>query len=162
VSEEFIIAVIDDDESFRIALVTLLQSLRYEAQEFVSAVEFINRGGERSCDCIITDFNMPEMSGLDLIQLLNARGSTVPVIMVTGCSEPALEAKAAAGWGCLPADEAVRGACFDRLSRRSPENLIVSGHRVPAASFSFQKNRIISIMSRPQSSRDARYPWYRE
>lgn len=96
-SEEFIIAVIDDDESFRIALVGLLCVLGYEAQEFVSAVEFINRGGDRSCDCIITDFNMPEMSGLDLIQLLNARGSTVPVIMITGCSEPALEAKAAAG-----------------------------------------------------------------
>jgi FixJ family two-component response regulator len=45
VSEEFIIAVIDDDESFRIALVGLLCVLGYEAQEFVSAVEFINRGG---------------------------------------------------------------------------------------------------------------------
>jgi FixJ family two-component response regulator len=97
VSEEFIIAAIDDDESFRIALVTLLQSLRYEAQGFASAVEFINKGGEGSCHCIITDFEMPEMSGLDLIQLLNARGSTVPVIMVTGRSEAGLEAKVAAG-----------------------------------------------------------------
>jgi FixJ family two-component response regulator len=97
VSEEFLIAVIDDDESFRIALVRSLRSLGYEAQGFASAVEFINTGGEESCDCIITDFEMPEMSGLDLIQLLNARGSTVPVIMVTGCSEPELEAKVAAG-----------------------------------------------------------------
>lgn len=94
---EFIIAVIDDDESFRIALVGLLGSLGYEAQVFASAVEFIKRGGEGSCDCIITDFKMPGMSGLDLVQLLNARGSTVPVIMVTGCSEPGLEARAAAG-----------------------------------------------------------------
>jgi FixJ family two-component response regulator len=97
VSEEFIIAVVDDDESFRIALVGLLCSLGYEAQGFSSAVEFINGGGEEPCDCIITDFKMPKMSGLDLIQLLNARGSTVPVIMVTGCSEPGLEAKVAAG-----------------------------------------------------------------
>ena len=96
-SGDFIISVIDDDESFRTALVELLRSLGYEAQSFASAVEFIDRGGERSCDCIITDFNMPRMSGLDLIQLLTARGSTVPVIMVTGCPEPGLEAKAAAG-----------------------------------------------------------------
>jgi two-component system response regulator FixJ len=46
---------------------------------------------------------MPGMSGLDLIQPLNARGLTVPVIMVTGCSKPGLEARAVAdGAVCLP------------------------------------------------------------
>jgi FixJ family two-component response regulator len=102
VPREFLISVIDDDESFRTALVGLLRMLGYEARGFASAVEFINKGGEGSCDCIITDLNMPRMSGLDLIQLLIARGSTVPVIMVTGLSEPGLEAKAAAsGAVCL-------------------------------------------------------------
>ena len=101
-SREFIISIIDDDESFRTALVGLLRSLGYEAQGFTSAVEFINSGEEGSCDCIITDFCMPKMSGLDLIQLLTARGSTVPVIMVTGRPESGLEAKAAAsGAVCL-------------------------------------------------------------
>ena len=101
-SGEFVISVIDDDESFRTALVGLVCSLGYEAQGFTSAVEFINSGEEGSCDCIITDFCMPKMSGLDLIQLLNSRGSTVPVIMVTGRTEPELEAKAAAvGAVCL-------------------------------------------------------------
>ena len=96
-SRDHIISVIDDDESFRIALVGLLRSLGYEALGFTSAAEFIDRGGEGSCDCIITDFKMPSMSGLDLIQLLNTRGSTVPVIMVTGCPDPELAAEAAAG-----------------------------------------------------------------
>jgi FixJ family two-component response regulator len=102
VSGEFTISVIDDDESYRTALVGLLHSLGYEAHGFASGAEFIDRGGERSCDCIISDFSMPKMSGLDLIQLLNSRGSTVPVIMVTGRTEPELEAKAAAvGAVCL-------------------------------------------------------------
>jgi FixJ family two-component response regulator len=102
VSKEFMISVIDDDESFRTALVGLLRSLGYETQEFMSAVEFIESGEEGSCDCIVTDFCMPKMSGLDLIQLLSARGSKVPVIMVTGRPEPGLEAKAAAsGAVCL-------------------------------------------------------------
>ena len=96
-SGELIISVIDDDESFRTALVGLLRSLRYGARGFASAEEFVDGGGEGSCDCIITDFNMPRMGGLDLIQLLADRGSTVPVIMVTGRSEPGLDAKAAAG-----------------------------------------------------------------
>jgi FixJ family two-component response regulator len=118
VSGEFIISVIDDDESFRTALVGLLRSLGYEAQGFTSAVEFINSGEEGSCDCIITDFCMPKMSGLDLIQLLTARGSTVPVIMVTGRPEPGLEAKAAAsGAVCLLMKPFEEDALIDCLER---------------------------------------------
>ena len=117
-SGDLIISVIDDDESFRSALVELLLSLGYEAQSFASAVEFIDRGGEGSCDCIVTDFSMPGMSGLDLIQLLTARGSTVPVIMVTGHSEPGLEAEAAAsGAVCLlikPFKEDALIVCLER------------------------------------------------
>ena len=117
-SGDLIISVIDDDESFRSALVELLLSLGYEARSFASAVEFIDRGGEGSCDCIVTDFSMPEMSGLDLIQLLTARGSTVPVIMVTGHSEPGLEAEAAAsGAVCVlikPFKEDALIVCLER------------------------------------------------
>ena len=117
-SKEFIISVIDDDESFRTALVGLLRSLGYETQEFMSAVEFIESGEEGSCDCIVTDFCMPKMSGLDLIQQLAARGSTVPVIMVTGRPEPGLEVKAAAvGAVCLLMKPFEADALIDHLER---------------------------------------------
>jgi FixJ family two-component response regulator len=116
VSGEFVISVIDDDESFRIALVGLLRSLGYAALGFESAVEFIQWDGAGSCDCIITDFRMPRMSGLDLLRLLGARGSTVPVIMVTGCSEPGLEAEAVAdGAICLLRKPFEADALMDRL-----------------------------------------------
>jgi FixJ family two-component response regulator len=112
------ISVIDDDESFRTALVGSLRSLEYEARGFASAIEFIAEGGERSCDCIITDFHMPGMSGLELIQLLAARGSTLPVVMVTGRSEPGLEAKAAASGGvCLLMKPFEVDALIDCLDR---------------------------------------------
>ena len=101
VLRESLIAVIDDDESFRTALVESLCSLGYEARGFASAEEFIAGDGE-TCDCVITDIHMPGMSGLDLKRLLTARGSTVPVIMITARSEPQLEVKAAAiGAVCL-------------------------------------------------------------
>ena len=101
-SGEFIISVIDDDESFRIALVGSLRSLGYGARGFASAEEFISGDGEGSSDCLITDLHMPGMSGLDLIRQLAARNSKLPAIMVTGRSEPGLEAKAtAAGAVCL-------------------------------------------------------------
>jgi FixJ family two-component response regulator len=102
VSRELLIAVIDDDESLRIALVESLGSLGYGACGFASAEEFVAGGGEGSCDCVITDIHMPGMSGFDLKQLLTARGSRLPVIMITARAEPGLEAKAVArGAVCL-------------------------------------------------------------
>jgi FixJ family two-component response regulator len=97
VSREFLISVIDDDESFRLALIGSLRSFGYGTRGFASAEEFFASEGGSLSDCIITDLHMPGMSGLDLIQQLSARGSTFPVILVTGRPEPGLEAKAAAG-----------------------------------------------------------------
>lgn len=95
-SKPVLIAVIDDDETFREALVEALDSLGYGVRGFASAEEFVEAGGESSCRCVITDIQMPGMNGLDLAALLAARESTVPVIMITGQSEPDLETKAAA------------------------------------------------------------------
>jgi FixJ family two-component response regulator len=96
VSQEVLIAVIDDDETFREALVEALESLGYGVRGFASAEEFVEAGAESSCRCVITDIQMPGMNGLDLAALLAARDSTVPVIMITGQSEPDLETRATA------------------------------------------------------------------
>ena len=99
---EPLVAVIDDDEPFRAALVESLLSLGYGARGFASAEEFVAVDAEISCDCVITDIHMPGMSGLDLKRLLTARDSRVPVIMITARAEPDLEARAAAsGAVCL-------------------------------------------------------------
>jgi FixJ family two-component response regulator len=96
------IAVIDDDEPFRTALVESLCSLGYRARGFASAEEFLAASEESSCDCVITDIHMPGMSGFDLKRLLLARDWRVPVIMITARGEPGLEARAAAsGAICL-------------------------------------------------------------
>ena len=101
-SSEPLIAVIDDDEPFRTALVESLYSVGYRARGFASAEEFFAASGESSCDCVITDVHMPGMSGLDLQRLLVARDRRVPVIMITARGDPGLEARAAAsGAVCL-------------------------------------------------------------
>ncbi len=95
-SRELLVAVIDDDDPFRTALVESLCSMGYGVRGFASAEEFVAANGESSCDCLITDIHMPGMSGLDLIRLLMARDSKVPVIMITARAEPGLEATALA------------------------------------------------------------------
>jgi FixJ family two-component response regulator len=96
VPRELLIAVIDDDESFRTALVDCLGSLGYVARGFASADEFISSAIHRACDCVITDIHMPGMSGFDLGELLAARRCGTPVIMVTARSDLGVEAHAVA------------------------------------------------------------------
>ena len=99
---EPLVAIIDDDEPFRTALVDSLCSLGYSACGFVSAEEFVAANGENSCDCVISDIHMPGMSGFDLNRLLVSRNSEVPVIMITARTEPRLETQAvASGAVCL-------------------------------------------------------------
>jgi FixJ family two-component response regulator len=102
VSAEPSVAVIDDDDPFRTALVESLCSFGYRVRGFASAEEFIAADGQSSCDCVITDIQMPGMSGLDLKRHLTTSGCKVPVIMITARPEEGLEAKvAASGAACL-------------------------------------------------------------
>lgn len=96
------IAVIDDDESFRVALVESLSSLGFGTEGYASAEDYISAIGDRSFHCVVTDIHMPGMSGLDLMNSLAARRSTTPVILITARSDANLESRAAAaGAVCL-------------------------------------------------------------
>jgi FixJ family two-component response regulator len=96
------IAVIDDDDSFRIALVESLSSLGYGSDGYASAEDYIGATGGRSFNCVVTDIHMPGMSGLDLMKRLATSGSTTPVVLITARSDKNLEARAtAAGAACL-------------------------------------------------------------
>jgi FixJ family two-component response regulator len=100
--KEPLIAIIDDDESFRTALVACLGSLGYGAWGFASAEEFIAEDAEGTCSCVITDVHMTGMSGFDLARLLTSRSRQLPVVMITARSEPGLDARAAStGAVCL-------------------------------------------------------------
>jgi FixJ family two-component response regulator len=111
------VAVIDDDDQFRTALVASLESLDYVACAYASADEFVAAVGETSCDCVVTDIHMPGMSGIDLKLLLSSRGSKTPVIMITGRADSELEAKSmASGAICLlrkPFESAALVHCLD-------------------------------------------------
>ena len=96
------IAVIDDDESFRVALVDSLSSLGYRSDGYASGEIYIGTVGDKSFDCIVTDIHMPGISGLDLMKRLSAGGSTTPVVLITARLDTNLGAKAtAAGAACL-------------------------------------------------------------
>jgi FixJ family two-component response regulator len=91
-----LICIIDDDESMRNAIVGLVRSAGYEAHGFGSAEHFLGSGTARSSACVITDIQMPGMSGIELKEHLAASQCPVPVIMITARDDADLEAKAMA------------------------------------------------------------------
>ena len=78
------ITIIDDDPRVLESLVNLLSSFGYSTQPYESAEQFLKSDTLSRSNCIITDVEMRQMSGLDLLQFLKNINSTVPVIIITG------------------------------------------------------------------------------
>jgi len=83
VSERVVISVVDDDQSVREALKSLLDSVGYGTEVFISAEDFWNSGRLTKTSCLILDVRMSGMSGLELQRLLNAAESNVPIIFIS-------------------------------------------------------------------------------
>ena len=78
------IAIVDDDEAVREATQRLVRSLGYHASTFASADEFLKSEQVHDTSCLITDLQMPGLSGIDLQDRLIARGHRIPIIFITG------------------------------------------------------------------------------
>lgn len=82
--KQAMIAVVDNDESVRMALNSLLRSCGYTVRTYTGANEFLNFEGPLVTSCLIFDIQMPEMDGITLYEELAAKGIHIPVIFITG------------------------------------------------------------------------------
>ena len=82
-----VISIVDDDESVREATKGLIRSLGYATATFASAEEYLRSDRMRDTSCLITDVQMPGMSGVELQDRLIAGGQRTPVIFMTAFPE---------------------------------------------------------------------------
>jgi FixJ family two-component response regulator len=82
------IAVVEDDLAVRTALQQLLRSAAFSTLAFASAEDFLSAGAEDEADLLITDVNLPGISGVALVQRLAASRSALPAILITGRDDP--------------------------------------------------------------------------
>jgi two-component system response regulator FixJ len=79
-----LVHVIDDDDAVRDSLEFLLRTAKINVCTYESATAFLNAKADTGPGCVVTDVRMPGMSGVDLLRQLKARGSAMPVIVITG------------------------------------------------------------------------------
>lgn len=78
-----IVSIVDDDLDVRSATASLVRSVGAEARTFASAQEFLESADLHATACLITDVQMPGMTGLELLERVQALHCTFPVIVVT-------------------------------------------------------------------------------
>lgn len=78
-----IVAIIEDDESYRLAVQRLLKSAGFSVRLFASAEDFLNSGQQQETGCLIADIRMPGMSGLDLQAKLISDYCPIPTVFMT-------------------------------------------------------------------------------
>jgi FixJ family two-component response regulator len=94
---EKLVAVIDDDESYRAAVQRLLKSAGISVDTFDSAEGFLNSGQQSQTGCLIADIRMPGMSGLDLQSKLNSERCPIPTIFITAHGDEKMRLQAMRG-----------------------------------------------------------------
>lgn len=77
------VAIIDDDPSVRRALTRVLSSEHYALSAFGSADDFLLTLNGDNPKCILADYQLPKMTGLDLYTQLQRRGLHIPTIIIS-------------------------------------------------------------------------------
>ncbi|MBY5690375.1 response regulator [Rhizobium leguminosarum] len=89
-----VISIVDDDKSSRIGTASLVRSLGFIAHAFSSACSFLHSEQLTETSCLISDVQMPNMSGIQLQDILHARGFRIPTIFVTAYPDNKVRAQA--------------------------------------------------------------------
>jgi len=80
---QFFVAIVDDDAGIRAAVEALLNSNGMRARSFASAEAFLQSAQGAQAGCLILDYRLPGMNGLELQRELEAQGRVIPIIFAT-------------------------------------------------------------------------------
>ncbi|HAJ92511.1 MAG TPA: DNA-binding response regulator [Gammaproteobacteria bacterium] len=86
--------LVDDDHAVRDALELLLESAAFKTASFENATAFLNTYTQNQAGCLVLDIRMPDMSGMELQDVLTAKGITLPIIFLTGHGNVPMSARA--------------------------------------------------------------------
>src|SRR6195256_3514328 len=89
-----IVAIVDDDSAVGNAIEVLLRSIGVVAQAFSSGEQFLRSPELSRTGCLVVDFDMPKMNGLDLHSNLSRLGKAIPTVLITAYPSDDIRARA--------------------------------------------------------------------
>jgi FixJ family two-component response regulator len=119
VSKARIVSIVDDDACVRVAMESLVKSQGLDAFVFESAEDFLRSPRVKDSACLVTDVQMPGMSGLDLQDRLIALGNRIPIIFITAFPERTIRIRAEAGGALACLEKPFGGRIMLDLLRRA-------------------------------------------
>ena len=109
-NNQFIVMIVDDDESIRRAARRLIKSYGFPVETFASAEDFLSSGRLHETACLVLDVQMSGLNGLELQSRLITDGHQVPIIFITAFNDENARAQAlkagALGYLVKPFEEA--------------------------------------------------------
>jgi two-component system, LuxR family, response regulator FixJ len=90
------ILVVEDDAAVRNSMKFSLQVEGYQVRDYSKARDVLEAPDLSAIDCLVVDYRLEDMNGLELVRQLRARGIGAPVIMITTLPPPDLRRDARA------------------------------------------------------------------
>src|ERR1700745_1433412 len=91
--------VVDDDDAVRDSVGTLLEAHGFPVRSFASGEEFRRSNSQHRTACLLVDYHMPKMTGIELLDELKRRGFSYPSILITGLTDATIQRRAARAGG---------------------------------------------------------------
>jgi two-component system, LuxR family, response regulator FixJ len=88
------IYVVDDDYDVRTSLRFLLETEGFEVRTFRSGAALLGSSTRHRADCLVVDYKMADIDGLELAQRLRRLDVSTPIVMITGYPDENISAKA--------------------------------------------------------------------
>ena len=134
-----VVYVLDDDDIILWMFQEVLQGIGVECRPYQTAQDFLRDYQPGPCECLVSDMRMPEIGGLEVQRQLLAKGTTLPIIFVSGYAE------------ISTAVEALKHGAFDFLEK--PVNGALLVEKVQSA---LTKSRELHARRMEQATREAR------
>ncbi len=111
------LVLVEDDENVRRSMTMLLRARGFMIDAYRSGAEFLMLQGQHGGDCLLIDYKMPRLDGLEVMRRLRAENDLTPAIMITGYYSDSLHIRArAAGYTGVLEKPAMPGTLIRMIS----------------------------------------------